>query len=238
MATKYEIVINKLMNNIKDGVYDKDKKLPTEDELMNIFSVSRNTIRKAIEILVNHGYVYQVQGSGIFLRDSQKGKCVSLQEMNGLTKEFDDKRIESKIIEFSIIDADEKLAEKFKCALNTKIYHIKRVRYVNGEPIEVEESFYNKEIIPYLNEEICSSSIFNYITNDLKLNIGFADKIISCDVLTDEECELLEVEKGEPTLQLENTVFLSTGVIFDVSIERYNYRKIKLLSPTVLQSII
>ena len=144
--------------------------------------------------------------------------------MNGLTKEFDDKRIESKIIEFSIIDADEKLAEKFKCALNTKIYHIKRVRYVNGEPIEVEESFYNKEIIPYLNEEICRSSIFNYIT--------------SCDVLTDEECELLEVEKGEPTLQLENTVFLSTGVIFDVSIERYNYRKIKLLSPTVLQSII
>ncbi|WP_242852063.1 winged helix-turn-helix domain-containing protein [Clostridium butyricum] len=67
MTTKYEIVINKLMNNIKDGVYDKDKKLPTEDELMNIFSVSRNTIRKAIEILVNHGYVYQVQGSGIFL---------------------------------------------------------------------------------------------------------------------------------------------------------------------------
>ncbi len=238
MATKYEIVTGKLMKDINNGVYDKERKLPTEDELMNIFNVSRNTIRKAIEILVNHGYVYQVQGSGIFLRDYQKDKCISLKQMNGLTKELQNKKIKSKVIEFSIIDADETLAEKFKCKLNTKLYHIKRVRYVNDEPFEVEESFYNKEIIPYLNEDICNSSIFNYITDDLKLNIGFADKMISCDILTDEECSLLDVEKGEPTLQVENTVFLNTGIIFDVSIERYNYRKIKLFSPTILQSLI
>ena len=33
---------------------------------MNRFEVSRNTIRKVISQLVNRGYIFQVQGSGMF----------------------------------------------------------------------------------------------------------------------------------------------------------------------------
>lgn len=214
-------------------MYKNEGKLPTEEELINIFGVSRNTIRKAINILVNYGYVYRVQGSGIFLREFKMDGYIPLQCVNGLTKEFYNMNLFSKVISFYIVDADENIAEKFKCNLGTKMYYIKRVRYIDNEPIVIEESYYNKDIIPYLNEDICSGSIFNYIRNDLKLNIGFADKVISCDMLKDEECNLMNIERGVPTLQIENTVFLNTGIIFNVSIERYNYKKVKLLSPTV-----
>lgn len=232
MQKKYETIVNILEKEILDGKYDSNKKLPTEEELISRLNVSKNTVRKAIDILVTKGYIYRVQGSGIFLRDFSREGCMDIREMNGLTKTYSNNNLKSKVLELSLIDADEELASKMRCNVNTKLYYVKRVRYLNSEPMEIEESYYNKEIIPYLNEEICSKSIFSYVINDLKLKIGFADRVISCEKLNEEEAELLNLKKDDPTLIINNTVFLSSGIVFDVSLEKYNYSKMKIISLT------
>ncbi len=232
MQKKYETIVNILEKEILEGKYDSNKKLPTEEELITRLNVSKNTVRKAIDILVTKGYIYRVQGSGIFLRDFSREGCMDIREMNGLTKTYSNNKLKSKVLELSLIDADEELASKMRCNVNTKLYYVKRVRYLNGEPMEIEESYYNKEIIPYLNEEICSKSIFSYVINDLKLKIGFADRVISCEKLNEEEAKLLNLKKDDPTLIINNTVFLSSGIVFDVSLEKYNYSKMKIISLT------
>lgn len=232
MKTKYETVINILEREILDGKYNITRKLPTEEELIERLNVSKNTVRKAIDILVSKGYIYRVQGSGIFLRDFCRDGCMDIREMNGLTNTYSKNKLESKVLKLELIDADEELSSKMKCDIGTKIYYVKRLRHLDGVAIEIEESYYNKEIIPYLNEEICSKSIFNYITNDLKLKIGFADRVISCEKLSESEAKLLNLNKDDPTLVVNNTVFLSSGIIFDVSLEKYNYKEVKMMSLT------
>jgi len=232
METKYEIVVNTLEKEMLEGKYDDTKKLPTEEELMKRLNVSKNTIRKAIDVLVSKGYIYRVQGSGLFLREFSKLGCVDMKEMNGLTKTYPSDKLESKVLKFSLIEADEELASKMKCKINAKVYYVKRLRYLNGEPMDIEESYYNKDVVPYLNEEICSKSIYSYIIDDLKLKVGFADRVISCEKLNEEDAQLLNLQKDDPTLVLNNTVFLSSGVVFDVSLEKYNYTKMKIISLT------
>lgn len=232
MQTKYEIVVNILEKEMLEGKYNDTRKLPTEEELMKRFEVSKNTIRKAIDVLVSKGYIYRVQGSGAFLREFSKLGCVDIKEMNGLTRKYPSDKLESKVLKFSLIEADEELASKMKCKVNTKVYYVKRVRYLNGEPMDIEESYYNKDVVPYLSEEICSKSIYSYIIDDLKLKVGFADRVISCDKLNEEDAKLLNLEKDDPALILNNTVFLTSGVVFDVSLEKYNYKKMKIISLT------
>jgi GntR family transcriptional regulator of bglA len=232
MQTKYETVVNLLEKEMLEGKYDDTRKLPTEEELMKRLEVSKNTIRKAIDVLVSKGYIYRVQGSGVFLREFSKLGCVDMKEMNGLTKTYPSDKLESKVLKFSLIEADEELASKMKCEVNTKVYYVKRIRYLNGEPMDIEESYYNKDIVPYLSEEICSKSIYSYIIDDLKLKVGFADRVISCDKLSEEDAKLLNLEKDDPALILNNTVFLTSGVVFDVSLEKYNYKKMKIISLT------
>ena len=60
MQPKYEFVAKTLEKEIIERKYNDDKKLPTEEELMKVFQVSKNTIRKAIDVLVSNGYVYRV----------------------------------------------------------------------------------------------------------------------------------------------------------------------------------
>lgn len=45
------------------------RKLPTEDELAEHFAMSRNTVRQAVQLLVDQGFLVKIQGSGTFVSD-------------------------------------------------------------------------------------------------------------------------------------------------------------------------
>lgn len=64
--SKYYELMEELKQRIVDGVYKPGEKLPSENELSSTYHVSRQTVRKAIEILTNAGYVYAEHGRGTF----------------------------------------------------------------------------------------------------------------------------------------------------------------------------
>lgn len=72
LENKYEIVKNGIKDAIISGEYQISDKLPTESELMQKFSVSRYTVRRAIGDLQNEHFVYRIQGGGMYVDDWQK----------------------------------------------------------------------------------------------------------------------------------------------------------------------
>lgn len=230
MTIKYKEIGQSIEKDIVDGMYSESSKLPTEEELMRKYEVSRNTIRKAISLLVDRGYIYQVQGSGIFIRETSKEGFITLGNMRGLTGDFPSKKITTKLLELRVIKADEEIANELRCNIGIDIYFVKRLRFLDGESFAIEYSYYNKDMVPYLNKEIAEKSIYEYILKHLKLNIGFADKIIYCDKLDKEHSKLLCLDEGDPATIIEDTVFLTNGLIFDKSKVIYNYRMAKMLS--------
>lgn len=216
------IIKEKILNNEYGHM-----KLPTEDMLMDEYGVTRYCVRKAIQNLVNHGLIYQVQGSGMYIKE-KRDDCLILSSTEGIVMSFPNKKVESKVLNLHIQEADDELAKEFKCEKGTPIYKLTRLRYLDGEPFCIEYSRYNKKIIPYLSNEIAEGSIYEYIRNDLGLSIGFADKIILCDKINHEQAELLNLEENDPGLFINDTVYLSNGTIFNASTVLYNYKLTKL----------
>lgn len=227
---KHKELADILKKNIDNGKYHEYGKLPTEDMIMNEYGVTRYCVRNSIEILVNMGCVYPVQGSGMFVRESKRDGCLSVNDTRGLQAEFKKENIETKLISMEIVEADNKLSKIFKCDVGTPIYNIVRLRIVEKKLFSVEYTYYNKDIVHYLNKKIVEDSIYSYIKNDLGLNVGFADKIISCEKLEKEASELLHLETGEPALIVEDEAYLSNGQIFNVSKVIYNYKYVKLFN--------
>ncbi|KAB7665833.1 GntR family transcriptional regulator [Bacillus sp. B1-b2] len=230
MAAKYKEMADQLEREIREGKYNRTKKLPTEDELIKTFAVSRNTVRKAITQLVNRGYIYQVQGSGMFLREDSITDYVNLGSLRGLTKDLLSSTIETKILELKVIEADDDKANKLRCAVGTQLYFVKRLRIVDKEPFSIEVSYFNKDIVPYLSEEIAKNSIYSYLIDDLRLQIGFADKVIFCEKIDEETASVLSISPNDPSLIIENTVCLVKGTIFEISQSIFHYQKAKLLN--------
>lgn len=61
---KYQVAYRAMLRRIKQGQYPVGSRVPTEVELADQFSVSRVTIRRALDLLVQDGYVESRQGSG------------------------------------------------------------------------------------------------------------------------------------------------------------------------------
>ena len=71
----YKQIVKELEKRIIAGIYQKGELLPSEKELIESFGVSRITIRKALSILADMGFIQTVQGKGsevLFSTEGQK----------------------------------------------------------------------------------------------------------------------------------------------------------------------
>lgn len=224
---KFQEFADILVKDINNGIYKHNDKLPTEDTLIEAYGVSRYCVRKAINTLIKDGEVYSIQGSGMFIRKGKRQGCLNLATTKGLTSEFAGQVITTKVIKIESIQADEDIALKMHCELGTWCYYLERLRYIDDEPISVEYTYYNKELIPHIDNEIASGSLFGYIKEELGLSLGYADKIISCGPLDDVTAGLLGLTSSSPTLIVEDEAYLSNGQLFNTSRIFYHYEKTK-----------
>lgn len=229
MKAKYKVVSDSIQKDIHAGKYTEAGKLPTEDDLIKLYQVSRNTIRKAVDLLVKRGAIMPIQGSGMFLRKVPSEGCVNLEDFYGLTSGFSDRLVQAQVIDFELQEADARLAEAMQCSRGTPLYYIKRLRLVDGKRFVIEYSYFNKDVIPYLSREIASASIYQYISGDLKMQIGYVDRIIEAGRLEKGDAELLGLKEGDPALISINWAMLKSGVVFDYSIDIHNYKYTKFL---------
>ncbi len=165
---KYQIIANEIENNIYSNDLPQGTKLPTVEALASEYKVSKSTIVKAVESLVSKGLVYQLQGSGIFVRRRNRNGYIDLNITQGFTTSLKEFNITSKVLDFDLIRADEEIAKLIECDVNDEAYFIKRVRYINDE------------IMCYELKE------FNITSKVLDFDLIRADeeiaKLIECDV--------------------------------------------------------
>lgn len=220
---KYDMIATDLKKRIESGEFEETKKLPTGSELMKEYNASKNTINSAINLLVSDGLLFAIHGSGFYIRKPNKG-TIKLNNTIGFSNEHPGEKIERDILKFELKNCNQELATKMECSVGTPIYEIKRLMYIDDQPFAVEYTYYNKDIIPYLNEDIARKSIFSFIIDDLKLTIGFSEKYISAYPLSKEDQELLQLEPGAFGLIIDDNVFLSNGKKFNYSKIWYNYK--------------
>lgn len=67
---KYTQLANSLKSNILEGLYQPGKKIPTEPELSELFAVSRHTVRMAVSLLEEEGFLRRIQGSGTYVMET------------------------------------------------------------------------------------------------------------------------------------------------------------------------
>lgn len=226
---------NILIEEINSGLYADNMKLPTEDELVERFKTTRYKIRQAIDLLVDLSIVYQVQGSGNYIRESTKKGSLTLSSTKGISQEFPDKDVKTKLLKMNHIKANQEQANLLQCDLNEALIEFTRIRYVDQEPFAIEYSLYIKSYVPLLNKEIIEQSIFQYIEQETDTSVGFADKMINTRLITKDEASLLNLKENDPAIVIDDTVYSKTGSIISYTSVVYNYTLASFFEPAVFK---
>ena len=63
----YELIQNDIIQKIQSGTYAEGDRVPSEQELIRLWKVSRTTATKALTELSLNGYIHRIQGKGSFV---------------------------------------------------------------------------------------------------------------------------------------------------------------------------
>lgn len=222
---KYQQIAAEIEKYIEENALQQGDKLPVLEALMAYFDVSKSTITKALDLLEKKGVVFQVRGSGIFVRRQKRKGYMGLLSNGGFKKELEGVQITSKVIELEVMKPTKETAQNLNIGLDDDIYYVKRVRYMNGQTLCLEESYYNKSVVTYLNKEIVSESIFDYIQKGLGVKIGFSDVYLHAGKLKQEEAKHLCLDSEAPAFYMETIFHLTNGQPFDFSKVAYHYEQ-------------
>ena len=126
--------------------------MPTEEELVAHFGVSRTTVRQAMSDLANEGLVVRHAGRGTFAR--QPLMVVRMQQWHSLTTDIAQRglRPSKTILRVEKLDARAEIAHRASELAEGDILHIQSVRYADGSPIVVLDNYFPFELCGFLTE--------------------------------------------------------------------------------------
>lgn len=219
----YHDIADDITKAINDGIFTK--KLPTEVQLMARYNVSRNTIRKAIDLVYQKGLLRRVQGSGYFVNDiSLTHKTViNLSVGAGQPLHSEDSQLVSKVVTFDKIKADVPMAKRVGIAPNSELYRVIRLRYLNHIPYCLERAYYLRAEVPFLSVDSVHQSIFTFLRENYGISANNSEDYISLEKLSADHADLLNLPENTPVLTMSQMNFYGNNVLFNFSTTHYVY---------------
>ena len=208
-----------------------------EDILSEKYNVSKMTVKKALDLLVNDGLIIKRRGSGTFVKDiteKEIQRIIEKKQFSGLTTTSIGHKVTSKVLEFKIINATKEIADILKIEEDEFIYFVHRVRYVDDKAVVIEKTYIPLNLIPGMKLADVKKSIYGYIKDKLGLNIQSAHSTVRAMKSDELDRKYLNLEKDEPILEVERVAYLDNGKVFEYSFSRHRYDKFEFKSITVI----
>ncbi|TRZ39590.1 GntR family transcriptional regulator [Niallia circulans] len=227
---KYQYIAIEMERYITENSLQQGDKLPIIETLISHYKVSKSTIIKALKLMEDKGIVFLVRGSGIFVRGQSRQGYVNLLPSQKFEQvDHNTSPAWRKVVGMDIVGALPEVAKALGLENCSKVYTVKFVHYLEKQVLCMEQVFYNKDIISYLDKEIISNSINNYLKDVLGLKIGFSDIYLNLDKLNTEEARFFGLKLGDPMLCKEIIYHLTSGQPFCYSKAIYHYKQAKFV---------
>lgn len=205
-STLYAKVEETIATEIAHGEYRPGDQLPTEDELLERFQVSRITVRRAIQNLVHRGLLEIRRGLGTFVLEPRIE--AELTKLTGFVEDMNaaGRKASARVVSQHIVAASARVAGRLGLAKGTKVMRIERVRLADDVPISFDETYL---ALP-LGKKIARSDLRVYPIFTL-LEVEFGVPLIEADyeleavIATKTIADALQVRVGSPIFQIERT---------------------------------
>lgn len=217
----YIQISNDILSKIETNVY-KDM-LPPEKELAKEYSVSRVTIRKALEKLEKENVITRRAGFGTKI-NSNKDDLKNFTLVKSFTNEMKESGAKNSgtfSSTISIVYANKEMTSLFKCEESKKLYELKRLRGVNDKAIVYSDTWLNLPIDLPTTKEFLFSSLYDYLTSNGIYFSRFEEELEAI-IPNKDMRELLSIDKDGAVLKRTRKGYSESGVLLEYTINYYD----------------
>lgn len=206
--------------------------MPSERELSERYSLSRTTVRLALQELERLGLVVRQHGRGTFVAD-RSAQTTNLMQTYSFTEQMREMGREpsTEILEFTELEADKNLAEHMGCRIGERIFKLKRLRSADGMPLMIERTYLPvRKFMSLTRPMIEHKSLYEVMEKDFHEVIRVAEEEFFASIARPADARLLDIPEGSPVLDLVRTTYdLGNEIVeYTLSVARADQFKYKV----------
>ena len=221
---KYLTIYHELLSDIQTKKYRSGELLPSNQQLVMRYRVSRETVRKAMQLLADEGYIQTIRGKGSLVLGQKRYRfpvsaIKSYKEIvdeNGLTSINRVLKVQNHVLvpERLLIDSPAIYAQL-----------IVRERIVNGVPTILDYDYVNEEVAKDIPIEAAEDSLFHYFEGNLGLTIDYAVKHLTVENAEYDDCNWLKIDQSIPIVVVRSETHLTDNRILSYTESRHRADK-------------
>lgn len=218
---RYVRLRKRIEDGIAQGIFTPEAPLPPEREIAAMTEVSRVTVRKAIHDLVDKGVIVQRQGSGSFVRRTERRVEQSLSRLTSFTEDMARRGMATRVtwLERGIFVPSPDEVVALALSSGDSVARLARLRSADDRPMAIERAALPLDILP--DPQAVETSLYAVLEQSGKHPVRALQKISAIN-LGAEDAALLGLQPRDAGLRIERRSYLGNGRI--VEFTRSTYR--------------
>jgi GntR family transcriptional regulator len=210
---KYARIVAVLQERIQSGVYAPGAMLPSEEQLVNEFDVSRTTIIRALQILSRDGWIESQQGKGRFVRGRPAAMDQRFRPSRNALEQSETSG--SRLVDVSHVIAPDAVAAALNLKKNEAVLMRRRLVVRDDEPDQLITSYFPLDLAHGTalgSEALVSGGARREIETRNKIRYDHVTERIAARLPIGDEALLLALpSKRTPVLAVTVTAFEASG---------------------------
>lgn len=212
----YLQIYNELRRRIQSQVYLSGKPIPSENELVSEFGVTRATIRNAVKKLQSEGLIATEKGKRSYVNVPKIEQ--SLFKFYSFGRNYSEFDKSSALLEVKEIN-DAEIQKVLNLSPEDLIKQIVRIRKLDKVPVIIETSYIPVSLASDIeNFDIENCSIYDLLENNFGLHILKAKEVLDTCIPEEYHRRLLDIGKEKP-------VFVTERITYDTNERPIEFRK-------------
>ena len=223
--SKFGDIYRDLKYRIESGEYPYQSLVPSENTLVAVYGCSRNTVRRALAGLIEAGYVQAIQGKGVRVLYRPAARTpFTLGRMESFCETARRCRTDyqTKVVHFSMTQTDGALAAASGFPPGADVYHVERVRIIDGRAMVLEVSYFLRSVVTTLTPEAAEQSIYAYLERELDIQIMTSKRTITVEHTSPADRLYLDMGSYDCLAVVSNQAFNADGILFEYTVSHYH----------------
>ena len=215
----YEQILEIIYNDIQNGIFAYGEIIPKELDLCKMYNVSRPTIRKAMDILVQNGNLIRIKGKGTYVSSDKKIKQEFTHIIQNFNAEMSQKGVSpgTKVLKKLIVTPDKLTREKLELKSDENVIELVRLRYADNEPLLIVTTYIPYDRAPFLFERDFEKVSLYDSFEEKNITINKAIRTFEVQKATKELSDLLTISKNDPVFYFETIAYSDKNVPMEFS---------------------
>lgn len=221
---KYEAIYRDLREKIEDETYAYGEFLPSENQLTEEYSCSRNTVRRALARLTQEGCIQPQHGRGVRVIYSPVPPAefiIGGIESFAETAERNHLQTETHVDALTDLTCDERLSRRTGFPVGSELIYVRRVRFLDGVAAILDTNVFLREVTGPLTTSVAASSIYRYLEQDLGIKITTSRRRITSERATQADMRYLDLDDFDFVSVVTGQTFDQKGRMFEYTQSRH-----------------